>query len=460
MAGRPPAVLITASGLGLVTTLARCFSTRAYAPPANLHSQRPKPQPLDTPDVVGHVVNSFRSAEVVVKDGVSMRVLGEYQRWLLLIAALVVLAWDVANLSRSSILQTNDFVHYWSAGKLLLSGGDPYSPRQLLAVERALRKNGDTLIPFSPPWALTFMAPLALMDPHLSRLLWLCATLTMVGACIEWSWRLYGGGNSGRHLKWFVGIIFAPTLTVLILGQIGPLIVLGITAFLLVERKRRDFVAGMLLMPAAVKPHLLYLFWIALLLWTAKRRRWSVLTGLGVAWLVCSGIAVLLDPGIFRQYFSLWHDQGILDEVYPVLGGVLRLIFGAEKHWLQFLPSAIGLVWFLRYWRAHHDDWDWLSNMPLLLLVSLVTIPYGWFFDLVVLLPVLMQCTVWLLRSRDSVAVQVASAFIASNIVVFAFIALGLRTFWYVWAAPLWLLLYLILRRTVMQAATESSVEV
>jgi len=390
-----------------------------------------------------------------------MRVLGENQRWLLLIAVFVVLGWDVTNLSRSSILQTNDFVQYWSAGKLLLSGGNPYSPRQLLELERSLKRNGDTaLIPFSPPWALTFMAPLALIEPHRSRLLWLWATLMMVGASIEWSWRLYGGGNSGRHLKWFVGILFAPTLTVLILGQIGPLIVLGITAFLLVERQRQDFVAGMLLLPVALKPHLLYLFWIALLLWTARERRWSILTGFGVAWFVCSGIAVLLDPAIFRQYFSLWHDQGILDEAYPVLGGVLRLIFGAEKHWLQFIPSAVGLVWFLQYWRAHRDDWGWLGKMPLLLLVSLVTIPYGWFFDLVVLLPVLMQSTVWLLRSRDSVAAQVIGAFIASNVVVFTFIALGLRTFWYVWAAPLWLLLYLILRRTIRQTSAGSPVEV
>src|SRR5438309_24853 len=194
-----------------------------------------------------------------------MPVIPNNKRWVLLITALLLLAWEIASLARSAILQTNDFVQYWSAGKLLLSGGDPYSPKQVLELERSLGKTGGIpLIPFSPPWALTFMAPLALIEPHLSRLLWLCATLAMVGACIEWSWRLYDGDNSKWRLKWLVGIAFAPTLTVLIIGQIGPLILFALITFLIFERRQQDFVAGMLVMPAGVKPQLLYLFWIAL----------------------------------------------------------------------------------------------------------------------------------------------------------------------------------------------------
>src|SRR5438309_6502657 len=97
-----------------------------------------------------------------------MPVIPNNKRWVLLITALLLLAWEIASLARSAILQTNDFVQYWSAGKMLLSGGDPYSPKQVLELERSLGKTGGIpLIPFSPPWALTFMAPLALIEPFL-----------------------------------------------------------------------------------------------------------------------------------------------------------------------------------------------------------------------------------------------------------------------------------------------------
>src|SRR5207245_7607297 len=143
---------------------------------------------------------------------------------------------------------------------------------------------------------------------------------------------------------------------------------------------------------------------------------------------------------------------GVLYQAYPVLGGVLRLIFGMEKRWLQFIPAVLGLAWFLQYWRAHRDEWEWREHVPLLLLVSLVTTPYAWFFDQVVLLPVVMQCTIWLVRWRSSVAVQVAVAFAVSNLVCRLLLDNEIRTFWYVWIAPVWLILYLVLWQKAMRA--------
>ncbi len=381
------------------------------------------------------------------------------RRWALLGIALIILGWEIASLARSPLLQTNDFVQYWSAGKLLLLGDNPYSPGRVLELERSLGRPGDIpLLPFSPPWALTFMAPLALFEPHFSRLLWLLAHLAMVAGSIEWSWRFYGGGESGRRIKWLIGAAFAPALTVLIIGQIGPLILFAVAAFLLLETRRQYFLAGILVMPAAVKPQLLFLFWIALLFWSLKQRRWSVLAGIAVAWLFCSLVAAALDPAVFSQYLSLWRSQGVLKQPYPVLGGVLRLVFGAERQWLQFVPSIAGFAWFLFYWRAHRDHWQWREQAPLLLLVSLVTTPYGWFFDQVVLLPVVMKCAIWLLRSGGAAAVQIAGAFVAVNVVALVFIALGLTTFWYLWIAPAWLVLYLIVQRASARVSLASAV--
>src|SRR6266571_701291 len=83
-----------------------------------------------------------------------MPVIPNNKRWVLLITALLLLAWEIASLARSAILQTNDFVQYWSAGKLLLSGGDPYSPKEVLELMISrrdfLKSSGTLLVSFRP----------------------------------------------------------------------------------------------------------------------------------------------------------------------------------------------------------------------------------------------------------------------------------------------------------------------
>jgi hypothetical protein len=66
------------------------------------------------------------------------------------------------------------------------------------------------------------------------------------------------------------------------------------------------------------------------------------------------------------------------------------LLFPATP-WLEFLPGIAAVVWLVLYWLHGRDDWQWNEQMPLLLLLSVATIPYGWFFDEVVLLPAVLQ---------------------------------------------------------------------
>ena len=89
---------------------------------------------------------------------------------------------------------------------------------------------------------------------------------------------------------------FLPTLIVLKMGQIAPVILLGAVAFLACERRRWDWLAGAAATLVVIKPHLTYLFAPALLLWAVERRRWSVLTSAVVTGLVCIALPLALDP--------------------------------------------------------------------------------------------------------------------------------------------------------------------
>jgi hypothetical protein len=180
-----------------------------------------------------------------------------------------------------------DFVEYWTAGHLLLRHQNPYDFAATLAAEKALGWTGALpLIAPNPPWAIPLVAPLGFFHSYTAA--WLVWFLVM-GACVALSsWMLmdlYFGNiripeisASVTHRALFA-FTFFPTLLCLQFGQIAPLVLLGVTGFLWFEERNSPVLAGMALALTAVKPHLVYLVWIAVIVMGA--RRWRTITAAG-----------------------------------------------------------------------------------------------------------------------------------------------------------------------------------
>jgi hypothetical protein len=77
----------------------------------------------------------------------------------------------------------------------------------------------------------------------------------------------------------------------------------------------------------------------------------------------------------------------------PTPGSYLRLIFGGERFWLQYVPPLVGLAWLAGSWRSWLGTCEesWKDRIVPVLFASLLTTSYGaWTPDMVVLLiPVL-----------------------------------------------------------------------
>src|SRR5262249_7082029 len=131
----------------------------------------------------------------------------------------------------------------------------------------------DPLLMWNPPWALPFVAPMGWLSYRTTYLLWLAFNFAVVVVCADKLWAHYSGSSEQRYLAWILALTFVPTLTALGLGQIGPLILAGITMFL-VCRDSHPWLAGAATVLVGLKPQLLYLFWIALLCWILRERRW------------------------------------------------------------------------------------------------------------------------------------------------------------------------------------------
>jgi len=361
-----------------------------------------------------------------------------------------ILGWLTIRLASQLDLPPDDFVEYWAAGRLQLTGENPYSPEQLFALQQSAGWTDDVpLMMWNPPWTLSLVMPLALVDYAIGRGLWFLLNLALVLVCADWTWRFYGGPSRYRWLARLVSFTFLPTVVVLYVGQIGLLILAGVAGFLHFESRRQWWLAGAAAVLIAIKPHLLYLFWVALLLWAVDGRRWTVLLGGGLAGLVATGIPLLFNSAVISQYIHTTINEPPLYWMTPTFGSLLRMLFGQDKQWLQFVPTALGALWFLFYWRRQRHTWVWDEQMPLLLLVSLVTTSHRWTFDQVVLLPAVIQATVWLLHSRQRLAIGLATViYLAINALpLLPIVPTG--DFWRMWTAPALLLGYLLLRRQI-----------
>ncbi|HWG43243.1 MAG TPA: glycosyltransferase family 87 protein [Gemmataceae bacterium] len=378
--------------------------------------------------------------------------------WLLVFALVVAIAVLLIQLGGSArglmTLPLHDFVEYWAAGRLNVHGDNPYDPERVHQLEREAGRTSEGILMWNPPWTLPLVMPLGLLDCRLAHLLWLCLQFATVAWCADALWRLYGGPVAQRWIAWLLAFTFLPTIFSLTAGQISPLVLLGAVLFLVCLRQGRDALAGAAAVLLAIKPHLSYIFWIALLLWAIRSRRWSILGGGLLTGLAALGVALLCNPSVLSQYWHTFTSRPPAQYRSPTLGTVLRLLLGEEQFRLQFLAMIPGLVWFVSYWLRQRANWDWNVTLPLLLLMSMLTAPYGaWPFDLVLLLVPVVQVAATISRANTCrLGLLAAAAYLAINGAATAQLAHEVEYFGFIWMTPALLLAYLGLRRPLTSA--------
>jgi hypothetical protein len=309
------------------------------------------------------------------------------------------------------------------------------------------RDTDEAIMMWNPPWTLPFVMPFGVMPARVAQLAWLVLHLFVVLFCADWAWRWSQGPVRLRWVAWLLALTFIPTAFVLQAGQITPLVLLGLVGFLHFHQ-RNGWLAGACTLLIAIKPHLLFLFWVALLLWAVPRRQWSMLLGGLAAGGVATLVAWLCNSAVLAQYQEAMLHRPPEQWVSPTPGSMLRLMFGQNPFWLQFLPTLAGLAWFLPYWWTRRDRWDWAEQMPLLVMASFLTACYGaWPFDLVILLLPVIQAAAWTAKQAHRVTtITAVASFLGINGLALAMNVLHFPSFWFIWMTPAVLAAFLLLR--------------
>jgi hypothetical protein len=373
--------------------------------------------------------------------------------WALIVLSLVWL-WHLnkSALNRPSLISSQDFSQFWAAGRLDLSGENPYDPDRIGDIKSRLSGLNETpkivSIAYNPPWAVPIFMVLSLIDYPLSRLIWLLLSVLILMYCASRIWRLYGGAERLRLIPILAAFTFGPTFVMLRQGQVTPLVLLGVVGFMnQIEFKGNEWLAGVFAALVAIKPQILFLFWIALVSWGIDKRRWRAIVGLGLTLGVSTLMGMAFNMRLLSQYMTTAFKYPATVWFTPTIGSYLRLVFGQERAWLQFIPPLAGVLWFVVRWKNRHTHWRWSAELPSLIFVSLFTTPFGWTYDYAVLLVAIIPAAIVTFesQSRRNVA-YAASAYLGINL-VYLVLHISYTDQYFGWFLPAFWIVYLAVGR-------------
>ena len=295
---------------------------------------------------------------------------------------------------------SKDVLEYRSAAQLFLRGLNPYD-KTLLADLQQKTWHGELIsIPivlYYPPMALSLVFPMGLLPFTLTVNLW---ASIMFGLALESCVLCYGLFGSiskqSRIIKLilaFFFLTFFPFYTSFYFGQLSPLLLFGLVLSLVCFNQGNvgvvnNFLGGICLSVTFLKPHLLYLLYIYIFIISIREKEWKTLLGMisGIALLLV--FPVLYNPKIVSYFLHTINSPPVFWKT-PTLGSLLQGIDQSNGIIWRFLPSIIAgsllsLTLFLNKSNSSNT-----TKIYYLLPLSLVTSPYGWIYDQMLLAPVI-----------------------------------------------------------------------
>lgn len=297
----------------------------------------------------------------------------------------------LALFSNVNVARQMDFISFWAAGRLVLSGDvlgaydiDTHRAVQLAIVEF------DGLLPFAyPPLFLFLVIPFALLPYSIAAIVWVAISLALY---------LLAARRFSPSSGW-TAAAYPPVLINGLMGQNG-LLTGAIFIFGATLMKRHPFKAGLVLGCLVIKPHLGILMPLAFAAgghWRAFMGAAVSSAGLALLGLLVFGIeayaAFLEQLPLFSSIASEghvgWHKMVSVYASLSLAGAIPTLAWGAHI----LVGCAAALAVFMA-WRGNSEI---EAKMAMLAAGSVLVSPYLYLYDTVLLL----LPFVWLARNGE-----------------------------------------------------------
>ena len=293
-----------------------------------------------------------------------------------------------------------DFRGYWSTSYLLSQSENFSDSDLLLQVQREL-VGLDKPYPiktWNPPWVLVWLLPYAVLPFKFATKLWLFTNIMLLVLGVAACWQVVV--EQQDHLKRWIwlpliaAIVFPSTLVAIRFGQVNLVVFAGLVGFLWFYQREQDVLAGTALALTMVKPHLVYLALPIIFLYLLKERRFLIM-GVFAGVLVGSIILVfMLRPGFLNEYLASTQEGNLFKWQTPTTTTYLSIVMGVP--WIRLIGVIlipIGMI----AWYFWFERLGIVVFTEIAVLFSVITMPFGWSYDYVVLLLPLSQIIAWLL---------------------------------------------------------------
>src|SRR5215203_4974374 len=188
-----------------------------------------------------------------------------------------------------------DFDTFWRSARAFWQGRDVYA-------------TGAELKNLNPPLWVLLISPLGLLEPLVAYRCFVLITLFVTVGYLAWM----AGKLRLRPVWAVIGtamlLLSSPLLATLALGQIYPVLALGLVAAWSADRRDGQVISGTALgLVVALKPLLL-----PVLLWPLARRRWKALFAALISGAAATLLGVIvLGPGETLDYIGILREQPV-----------------------------------------------------------------------------------------------------------------------------------------------------
>jgi hypothetical protein len=350
-----------------------------------------------------------------------------------------------------------DFKEYWSAFQILQTGNNPYDPHVMLMYQKTAFDTEIPLMMWNPPWILVLLAPVLALDFQSAARAWFVIQVLFFAVSLilvlsvnkENLPSRHAGGDRFLLYVCIPGLIFSPVFNSLFYGQIGCLLLLGVSLvyYGVFRSSPVSFGAGVLLL--SVKPHLFILLGVALLWWILRKGKYSFVYVSALFVVTFMFITFALSPRLLGWWVDsiLIQDHEIVPGIFQWIGsnfgGALRHYVHPDFVYVNFLmPLFASIIFLILALKGYLKNIDWRTAFPCLLILSVYLAPFGWFFDQSVLLIVHVSVILnaYRLNSR-MILVACLLLQILSHLYLQLYMEYLVEMFWY---APLLFILWLV----------------
>jgi len=290
-----------------------------------------------------------------------------------------------------------DFSQYWTAASALREGQNPYDPEIIAQREREVLPGlTEPILQWNPPVLFPLTIPFSFLPYEMASFLWAGSLLALTAWILQLLLARYGQGRISpkQGIIYLFGLLlFFPLWESIRFGQVSPVLLAGFWGFIACRESRnptrgKEFLAGLCLSLTAIKPHLLYLIYLVVALEALRWRRFREPLGFLSGLLILGGIPLLWRASLWEDYLGALQAMPVYFQT-PTLGSLLHGLDTAST-WLRFLPTVVtGVIAAFLLARRQPSV---VSEQELLLLsaLSLLTSPYGWVFDQILLMPLVV----------------------------------------------------------------------